>query len=138
MTEQAQGIWRRSEQANARERERQRRGARVGGRMLRCERRDAGNTAGDRCDRRELTRSGALAEQPLGGHQQHRQAERQRRLHDDQRRERKCEDLQRPAEDRHRRAGEPAAAAQQCAKQRRPQPVAGIDGAGVECLDCDP
>jgi len=71
----------------------------------------------DRADGQVLARAGALAEHALAHHHQHRQAERQRRLHDHQGGEAEGQHLQRPAQHRQGGAAQPAHAPDQAQRE---------------------
>ncbi len=75
----------------------------------------------DRSDGQVLAPAGALAEHALADDHQHGQAERQRRLHDDERREAEGQHLQRPAKHREGGAAQPAHAADQPERERHAQ-----------------
>jgi len=110
----------------------------VMGGVARGERRDPRDAGDDRRNRGQLASPGRLAEQPLAGEQQHEQARRERRLDDDERREREREDLQRPARHGHRGAGQPARAADELREQREAQRVLRGRLPRVERLHGDP
>ncbi len=85
-----------------------------------------------------LVASGMLAEHPLREEQQHEQPDRERRLHDDERREQQRDHLKRPAGDREPGADQPARALGQPPRQRESQVLVGRRLLGVERLDRDP
>jgi hypothetical protein len=64
----------------------------------------------DRGHREVLITPGALAQHPLGQHQQHEQAGGKRRLYDHQRRQQQRQHLEREPEDRQARAEQPSCA----------------------------
>lgn len=75
----------------------------------------------DRADRQVLARAGALAEHALADNHQHRQAQRQRRLHDNQGCEAEGHHLQGPAEHRQGGAAQPAHTPNQAQRERHTQ-----------------
>ena len=85
-----------------------------------------------------LVAPGVLAENPLRREQQHHQPDRERGLDHDQRRQQQRDHLQRPAEDRQRRAQQPARPLQQAPQQRHAQVLAGGRALGVDRLVDDP
>jgi len=110
----------------------------VVGVVARGERRDPDDAGDDRADREQLAPPRPLAQQPLAREQQHEQPGRERRLHDDERRIRERDDLQRPAEHRHAGSEQPARACHKVRQERDPQRVAVGRVASVERLDRDP
>ena len=110
----------------------------VAGRVVRGERGDAGDAGDDRPDGEALAEPRPLAEQPLAGRQQHDQSQRERRLHDDERRVGERDDLQGPAERRHAGAEQPAHLPRQLTEERDSQRVSAADVARVERLNRDP
>ncbi len=92
----------------------------------------------DRAHREVLVAPGVLAEHPLRDEHQHEQAGGERGLDDHQRRQQQGEDLQRPAEDRQPRAGEPASAPEQTPDERHAQMLLVGRLPGVERLERDP
>jgi len=81
---------------------------------------------------------GVLPEHPFGQHEQHQQADRERRLHDHQRRQRQRQHLQRPAEHRQPRSEQPAGPPQQPEQQGGPQVLLPRCLLGVGRLEGDP
>lgn len=79
-----------------------------------------------------------LAEQALRDEHQHEQAERKRRLDHHQRSQQQGEDLQRPAEDRQPRAGEPAGAPGKAPDERHTQVLLLGRLTGIQRLERDP
>jgi hypothetical protein len=92
----------------------------------------------DRDHRHVLVAPGVLAEHPLAEEQQHQQADRERGLHDDERREQQRHHLQRPAEHRQSRPEQPAHTAHQAHHQRHPQVLVVGSLPGVHRLQGDP
>jgi hypothetical protein len=105
------------------------RGRRDGG-----EARDADD---DRRDGEHVARADALMQAPRPQHEQQREAEGERGLHDGERGEQQRGGLQRPAEHPERGAGEPARAARQVPHERRAQLVRGRHHPRLERLQRD-
>jgi hypothetical protein len=83
--------------------------------------RDPHDAHDDREHREVLAPAGVLVEHPLRGEHEHDQARGERRLDDYERSEQERDDLQRPAQDGHRRAELPARLAQQSPGERGSQ-----------------
>jgi hypothetical protein len=139
MRQQAQGVGEQSRDAEPEQHERDREVLRaVAGGSRRRRQAGADHADHDRCHRQVLAPPGVLAQHPLREEHQHEQSGGERRLHDDERREQQRDDLQRPAEDRQRRAEQPARAAQEAPGERQAQVLAGRRVLGVERLQRDP
>jgi len=92
----------------------------------------------DRRHRDVLHAPCVLVQHALREEHQHEQAGRQRRLHDDQRRQQQGDELQRPADDRQARPQQPARAAHQAPGERQAQVLFVGRLLGVHRLQGDP
>jgi len=135
----AQQIRQQARGPQAEKHERDLEGLRGVGRAARGSRqRDPDHAQQDRGHRQVLMPSGVLVEQALGEEHQRHQPGRQRRLHDDQRRQQQGHDLKRPAQDRQAGAGEPAGTPEQVPDERHAEVLLAGRLLGVHRLKGDP
>jgi hypothetical protein len=139
VSEQAQKVGHEAGQAEAEEHERDRQllGG-VGGRARRCEHAGADHSHDDRAHRGVLVAPGVLAQHPLGDEHQHEQAGCEGGLNDDERGQQERHDLQRPAEDRHPGAEQPARPPHEPPRERQAQMLVVWRLLGVHRLQGDP
>ena len=110
----------------------------MGGRARRRREPEPDHADDDREHRDVVASPGPLAEHPLGEEHEHEQPRREGRLDDDERGEQQGDDLEREAEDREPRAGEPAGPLHELAGQAHAQMVSLVHLAGVEGLQRNP
>ena len=134
----ADHVRRRREHRERDEHERDDLVAAMAGGVRRCAQGRPEHAEHDRSHRDVLAPPGVLAEHAPAEVQQHQQAGGERRLHHHQRHEQQREHLQRPAQHRDARAGQPARSAQQVARQRQAQVRSLRSALGVHRLQRDP
>lgn len=127
-------VGHRGRRREAAQREGERRAVGLGVVLSGHDERESGDAREDARDRESVAALDRLVQQPLARHEQHEDPDRQRGLHERDRRQREGPDLKRPAEHGERRPSEPARPAREAHEQRRAQVRVGGGVAGVQRL----